>query len=184
MSMAQPTAPHRVPAGEYGKLRVIALPTDLAKTLAPPDGWQPLFAALGVDYLQAADIQLVDIAALGEMTLGEFLQEAYEIAPEQLAPVAAQLQAQSGYVVLLRSGAFGGRAQQLVLQDGVHLVAFLSEPGPGPLALGPLPAAGAAGHLAGPARPTPSNAAILGRVATVALLVIFALTALMVWVAG
>ena len=184
MSTPQPTAPLLVPAGEYGKLRVIALPTDLAHRLAPPADWQLLFAALGVDYLQAADIQLVDIAALGDMTLGDFLQDAYEIGPEQLAPVAAQIQAQSGYVVLLRSGAFGGRAQQMVLQDGVRLVAFLSEPGPGPLAFGPLPAAGAAGHLAGPTRPIPSNAAILGRVATVALLVIFALTALMVWVAG
>lgn len=173
-----------IAAGERGKLRVFALRPPLSDLADPGAVIDALFAALGVDQLNAADIQIVAIADLEGMSLSAFLHQAYEVPRDQLTRNRALLDGAGGRVALLRSGAFGGRAVTLTLPpDGpARLLAILDEPGPGPVPLKPMTRP-ETGSMAAPPRPAKSEAAILGRVAMIALLVIFALTFVMILVA-
>lgn len=172
-----------VTSGERGMLRVFALDAELAALPTPEAVTDALFAALGVTMLEAADIQIVTLADLSGLRLTDFLREAYDVPDAQINAHRGLLDAVTGKVALLRSGAFAGQAVTLPSEGPARLLACLDEPGVGPVPLVPLPFPDA-GTLAVPARPARSDAAILGRVAMAALLAIFALTALVVWIAG
>lgn len=93
-----------------------------------------------------------------------------------------------GTVLIVGSRAFGGQAQVLTPRAPVTLVATLNEE-KAPVQFEPLPSAGAqvapAPEEATEAEPKKkSDAAMLGRVAMIALLVLFVLTAVVVWVAS
>lgn len=140
--------------------------------------------ALGVFQLGQKDTQLVDGATRDELDLTQFLVDGYGVDPVGLAPHAAMLNGLDGTVWVVRSAAFADRPVTLKTDGEAKLVAAFREAGVD-VTFEPLPAGGADGPLASPpAKKKPSDAAIGGRVATVALLIMGLLVWLMIKIAG
>jgi len=97
---------------------------------------------------------------------------------------AELLNSQRGIVVLLMSRAFGDEAVELNPTSAVEYVTTVAEPSSF-TAPEVLRSEGAAGDVGpGKGRKVPSDAALSGRVAMVALVVLFAVVGLMLWVAA
>ena len=169
-----------IPANDHGKIRVFSLSSPLPAGLSDktPDALQ---AVLGTDQLNPDYIDVVDIAALGDMTLADFLVHGYDMTPD--AVDRAALDALSDHAILLMSRATGGAPVTLTLAAGVTHVTTCGDDAQ--LAVpDPITTEAAQGTLPGPATKPKSDAAMAGRVATIALAVMFALVALMIWIGG
>ncbi|MEO1638012.1 MAG: hypothetical protein AAFU41_02035 [Pseudomonadota bacterium] len=169
-----------IPANDFGQIRVFATegtmtPDMLAKT---PEGLQALLgAALNPDF-----VDIVKISDLGEMRLSDYIAEGYDMTPDPVDKAAVD--AIAGTAVLILSRATGGQEVTLSLADGLtHVTTYapfakISPPEQ-------LTSESATGTAETPvAKPRKSDARMSGMVATYALLALFALVGLMVWVAG
>ena len=134
---------------------------------------------VAVDVAQVEVFHSDDVEAIG---LAAYLTEGNAVAEAQIAADAAMLDAYQGYVLTIRSQAFGGRAAMLVPDPKLRLMGTYAEMVP-TVRFDPLPTASATGVLGG-GKPPMSDARIGGMVATVALLFMFALTAFVIWFAG
>lgn len=157
-----------IPANDHGRVYLYALPDIDAPDMA---------ALLGVDLLDLAHVDVITLADLEGLGLRGYLIDGMGIPGAEIGPEIAALK---GKVAVLRSAAFGGRRAEIKLASGMRHVATYGERQSEP-AEGRLESAAATGTTGG--KPAPSQGAILGRVAMVALLVICVLTALMVWIA-
>ncbi len=135
-------------------------------------------AALNSDY-----IDVIYPGMLEDMSLPKLIRFGYDM------PISDQdaelLRGLIGVVVLVLSKAFNGKATKIDLPSDGRLVAILQE---GKTMSAPKPvksraAEGAIAHGDAPVKKT-SDAAMSGRIATVALLVMFFLVAVMIWIAG
>ncbi|MDR9484537.1 MAG: hypothetical protein RI566_05135 [Sediminimonas sp.] len=179
--------PAHVTATEHGIVRVFHLSYAVSMEIGHMGTLDGLATALGVPDLDGRDVQIVALAEVQEMGLTEFLKLGYEISEDEIEPLRAELDGLQGKVAILRTGAFGGRDVHLATDKGAQLIAAVKEgrARPPTLAHADRPAEGAKGTLGAPeSKRRPSDAAMSGRVATVALLVLFALVALMVWIGG
>lgn len=157
-----------IPAHDRGRVYLFALPDDPAPDVA---------ALLGVEVLDLAHVDVIRLADLEGVGLRGYLTEGMGIPAAEIGPEANR---DTGTVAVLRSPAFGGRRAEVIPAPGVrHLASYGEARAAAPGA--PLRSASAGRAASG--RPVPSQGAILGRVAMVALLVLFALAALMVWIA-
>lgn len=174
-----------IKATEQGVVRVFAvdLPDDALKAFNARNGTWPLRDALGADTLDIAHIEVFPVSDLKGVGLAGYLDQGLGIPDDQIEGMRPQLAALTGAVLILRSAAFGGVAQDLTPRAPLRLIATFSE-ADAPISFAPLPADGAQGHLAQVSKPRPSNAAMSGRIATIALLALFALVGLMIWVAS
>ena len=184
-----------IPPNERHTLRVFALdmtPTEVAllrDTDAPlPPGQiiPPLRAdaaarllGVAVDVTQIDLFHSDDIAAIG---LAAYLIEGNSIAQAQIAADAGMLDICQGYLLTIRSQAFGGQAAVLSPDPRLRLLGTYAEDVP-PVRFDPLPTPSATGVLGG-GRPAMSDARMGGMVATVALILMFGLTAFVIWFAG
>lgn len=186
--MTQPPAldPAQVRANEHGKLRVFTLSEDLAAQIDQSGGMDPLFAALGVDRLNAADIQVIALADLDEIGLTGLLKAGYGIARSAYADQSEMLNALTGHVALLRSGAFMGQEVRLPSDGPARLIACFDEPGAPAAPMTPLRSDGAKGTTGdvGTRGARPSDAAMSGRIAMAVLLFLAVFVTLFVWMAG
>lgn len=185
--MTQPSQdPAQVRANEHGKLRIFALSDDLAAQIETLGTMDPLFAALGVDRLNAADIQVVPVADLDEIGLTGLLTAGYGIGPAEYADHAEMLNALSGHLALLRSGAFMGQEVRLPADGPARLIACFDEPGAGTPPMTPLRSDSAKGTTGdvGTGRARPSDAAMSGRIAMAVLLFLAVFVTLLVWMSG
>lgn len=177
-----------VKSGEQGVVRVLAvdLPPDGIAAFTRRNGRWPLREALGALYLDAGKIEVFDVADLGGLGLAGYLQEGAGIPADQIAPLRARLDALTGAVLVVPSSAFGGTDQVLTLRAPLRLIATLTE-ARDPVTFRPLPDESARPTPEPPAAPTrkaPSDAAMSGRVAMIALLVLALLVGVMVWIAA
>lgn len=165
-----------VSAREFGLVRIFAV--DL-----PRDALEGFDVArtLGVDALDPAHLELFDLSDIAEIGLSGYMTEGLGIAPAELD--SARLDALTGPVLILRSAAFRGQAVTLRPRAPLRWIGTYAEERAA-VQFEPLPAGAPESDAPPPTRPRPSDAAMSGRVAMIALLVIFALTALMVWIAG
>ena len=163
-------------ANEHGLIRVFVV--DLPKREI--DGFD-VAHALGPGALDPAQVELFDLSDIGEIGLSGYMNEGLGIAPDELD--APRLDALSGPVLILRSAAFRGQAVTLTPKAPLRWIGTYAEQTT-PVKFEPLPAGKPENGGASEPKTRPSDAAMSGRVAMTALLVIFALTALMVWVAG
>lgn len=184
------TKPIDIPAHENGRVRVFALSLDdtaaqALKDNAPAGDTTPLNQALG-GAVNGTHVEVFALSDLGEMSLSDYLLEGAGVQAEPLEKDRAKLMALSGWIMIVYSSAFGGAALTLTpapeltligtyLQEGVDWSSDVDLSTPSAL---PYQDNGSS------ARKRPSDAAMLGRVATAALLVLFALVGLMVWVGG
>jgi hypothetical protein len=175
----------QITAREHGVVRVFAIDLEgdaLKAFLRRGDSWG-VQEALGAETLNPDLVEIFDVADLTGLGLSGYLDEGQGIATTELDPMRAQLDAIKGTVMVLPTSAFAGTAQTLSVRAPLRLIASFNEDRP-PVTFEPLPDASAKGVVPPPARSKPSDAAMSGRVATLALLVIFLLTALMVWIAA
>ncbi len=185
-----------IPKNERHTLRVFALDmtaaevavlrdTDAApepgRVVAPlrPDAAARLLGVAAIDVTQIDVFHSDDIAAIG---LAAYLTDGNAVAQAQIATDAGMLDAYQGHVLTLRAQAFGGQAAVLRPAPTVRLMGTYAEEVP-PVRFEPLPTSSAEGVLAG-GKPPMSDARMGGMVATLALLVMFGLTALIIWIAG
>ena len=166
-----------IPQNDFGQIRVFATAGPVPKTAEAISGL--LGATLDLNY-----IDVVATADLGAMSLTTYIQEGYDMAPDLVDHAA--LDRVTGTVILVLSRATGGVATQLTLAPEVrHVTTYVPKsamqaprdlPDPG-LQDATLPTA------AKPKKPK-SDARVSGMIATYALVAMFALVALMIWVGG
>lgn len=170
-----------IPALDHGKIRVFSYAGPLTDDLRAktPDALLRLFggAPLNPDF-----IDIFEAAALNDMSIADYLQTGYDVTAD--AVDASALQALSGVVVLIMSRAHADAETTLSLGPDVTHVTTIGD-GATLRVDPPLHSDAADGVLDEPPAPKRmSDARQSGMVATVALLVMFALVAVMVWIGG
>lgn len=169
-----------IPADDFGKIRVFALVSEPTASLKKkePAAIAKLF---GTEVLNLDYVDVVDIAATDELGLLGLLEHGYAITPDA-ADIAALSQL-SGWVILVMSRATNGTEVQL---NPMNIVTHVTTLGDNAQLTthAPLESEAAVGTLEPPTKPAKSDARIGGMVATVALVLMFALVALMIWIAG
>lgn len=169
-----------IPADDHGQIRVFATDMDLPKDALEktPRGLEMLFEAnLNPDF-----IDIVQINDLASMTLSGYIAEGYDMTADLVDKSAVD--AITGYAILVLSRATDGVKTTLTLTEGLRHVTTYS-PVAKITAPERLPDASARGVLSEPPGKKPkSDARMSGMVATYALLAMFALVALMIWVGG
>ena len=163
-----------IPASDHGQIRVFACDTTVT-----PETLPDLFGA----QLDPTYVDIVQIADLGDMTLTDYIAQGYDLTPD--AADKAAVNAVSGTAILVLSRATEGREVTLTLAPGPglrHVTTYSPD-----IRLAPpvnLPHDSAKGIIGdAPAKAPKSDARIGGMVATLALIVMFALVGLMIWVA-
>lgn len=169
---------------EVGVVRVFDVDLDAtaAEAFNRRNGNWPLREALGAEMLDPDYVNLFQIEDLEGVGLAGYLQDGMGVAEKELADHRAALDRLTDTVLVLGSRAFGGTAQVLNTRAPLHLVATFNEDKI-PVSFDPLPY-DSARRPADEKKAPPSDAAMSGRVATIALLVLFALTGLVIWVAS
>lgn len=136
---------------------------------------------LGRGDARLSHVDLIAIADLDDIGLAGFLRDGPGVPEAALAPHRARLGALTGFVLILYPGVFETDGEIALGADLTLIAALDTEPTSWDAAHTLTSAA--ARDLAPQARKKPSDAAMSGRVAMVALLVIALLTALMIWIA-
>lgn len=170
-----------IPDTDHGKIRVFSITTPVPGLKEKK--LEALVATFGNAPLDPDFVDVIELNDLGEMTFLDYLSDGYDVQPDQV-DIAALTQLE-GTVVLLMSRAHEGRHMELALAEDVRHVTTLGT-GARMTIAEPIANEGAGGHIAAgkPPKLPKSDARIGGMVATVALLVMFALVAVMVWVGG
>jgi hypothetical protein len=164
-----------IPDNDHGALYV------LAYTGPAPDD-QTFETIIGQVTLNMDFVDLITPAQRATVPLPDLIRQGYDMT--LTSDQEAMLRDQQGAILLIMSRAFGGEAQQIDLPADTRLVTVLRET---PVITPPekLTSTSGAGELTGPpAKPRKSDARMSGMVATIALLIMFALVGLMVWVGG
>ena len=185
--------PNTVTGNEHGVIRIYAidLPPDqisLFIQYQQVDGNDPwsLQDALGISINLNEDfIKIIDVAALGEIGLADYLTLGNGVTVADVAPYRDMLTRVQGHIVIVFSSAFRGEAQTIAIKRPLRfLVAFREESAF--VTFEPLPDESAKGTLSEdvPQKKPTSDAAMSGRVATIALLVMALLVWLMIKVSG
>ncbi|WP_135504510.1 hypothetical protein [Roseovarius aestuariivivens] len=173
-----------ISATEAGVVRVFDVdlsPQDLTDFNRRNGSW-PLREALDAEMLDADHVDLIRIDDLEGVGLAGYLEDGMGVSAEDIAESRAALDRLTGTVLVVGSRAFGGTAQVLRPRAPLHLVATFTEER-APVSFDALPDESAQRPPDAKKKP-PSDAAMSGRVAMIALLVLFALTAVVVWVAS
>lgn len=135
---------------------------------------------LGQTDMRHSHVDLIAIGTLEEIGLIGFLAEGPGVDEAALAPYRARLEVLSGHVLVLYPGAFADDVS-LTLGPELTLIATLTQPQTDWSSTEPLTSAAATEQT--PPKKKPSDAAMSGRIAMLALLVIGFLTWLMIWIA-
>ncbi|MFD1509462.1 hypothetical protein [Lacimonas salitolerans] len=178
-----------ISATEAGLVRVFAidLPDDRIDDLGTPDApdVDAIRQALGATALSPQHVDLLRLADLGEMGLDGYLVDGLGVAEPDIASDRTRLRGLRGHALVLPSAALMDTAQTLTPRGPLRWVGTYAEPR-ATTDFTPLrsQAAQDTADAQAPRKPPPSDAAMSGRVATIVLLVLFALVAVMVWIAG
>lgn len=173
-------------AGERGVLRLFSvdLPKETISGFSEPDqitGRWPLKEALGVEDINERFVDVFAISDLEDMGLVGYMIEGLGVSEEEIAPHREQLEALDGNMVVILSGAFKGLAVTLLPRPPLRWIGTFFEERQ-QVKYEELPSGGA--EPVQTPKKTPSNAAMSGRIATLALVIIFGITALMIWIAA
>jgi hypothetical protein len=170
----------QVPAFETGVIRLFAI--DM-----PSDQMDAFDAkvALGATSLDETFVDVFPISDLEGLGLAGYLITGGEVPEEQVDEMRVQLNAIKGHVLLVFSSAFGKDKQTLYTHSPLrHIATFFTEGTPVIFKKLPDDSAqlGTGNDENKPAKKVPSQAAMSGRIATYALLFMFAFTGLIIWI--
>ena len=170
-----------IPANDHGAIYVLELNRPAPDGLADKTD-AAMMAVFGKVIVNTDYVDAITPGMLDDMTLPDLIRNGYDM-PVSVVD-AETLRGLMGTAVLVMSAAFGGSAMTIDLPADVRHVLTLREDASLD-APRPLTSAAAQGTLPGTApRKKPSDAAMSGRIATIALLLMFALVGLMIWVAA
>ncbi|MEB8388225.1 hypothetical protein OO012_13380 [Rhodobacteraceae bacterium KMM 6894] len=182
------SAPIKISNTEAGIVRLFTVdlpPEDIAKFTTRNGRW-PLAEALDADALDPNYIDVFDVSDLQGLGLTTYLADGHGIPEDQLAAMRPRLEGLHGTIMVVTSRAFSGQAQTITPRAPLDLIASFTEDR-APVSFDPLPDASAK-DTPSPAsdstRKPVSDAAMSGRIATVVLLMLFALVVVMVWIAA
>lgn len=167
-----------IPANDHGQLRVFAL--DMAAPQELRDKTDAGLAGVFGAVLNSDYVDVLDVAALGDMDLISYIRQGYDLHPDEADTIA--LSGISGWAILVMSRATAEQEVTLTLSPGIHHVTTIGTPMT-LTAQTPLESESAKGVLTQTTKAPMSDGRIGGMVATLALLVLFALVGLMIWVA-
>ena len=117
-----------------------------------------------------------------DWVLSGYMIEGLGVAEAEIAADKPQLDALKGHVLIVLSRAFSGHEQTVSPQAPLRWIGTWAEE-TAPVEFEPLPSGDTEGAVNTKTRSRPSDAAMSGRVATITLLVLFALVGVMVWIA-
>jgi len=166
-----------IPANDFGQIRVFQTHQTLATETTP----ETLAALFGTDALDPRYVDIIKIEDLTSMLLSDYIMQGYALTPDEHDIPA--LDGIEGYAVLVLSSAAQGQAVTLTPADHLHHITTVL-PEAQLEVITPLQSDAASGIINDPpAKPAKSDARIGGMVATIALLVMFLLVGLMIWIA-
>ncbi|MEM9578502.1 MAG: hypothetical protein AAF999_16000 [Pseudomonadota bacterium] len=181
-----------IPANESGVVRVFSLSMSEEEARAfqansDSNGGSTLQElALGAIALNDAFVEVFPLTDLGDMALADYLLQGPGVEPPMIEPDRRKLSALEGWVMVVYSRAFKGAAQTLAPSSQLTLIGTYAEEGTDWSAPVDLSTPSALPQQPPPEEPAakkrPSDAAMSGRIAMVALLVAFFVVALMFWV--
>lgn len=170
----------QIEATDHGRIYVFEVSEQTAGALQA-DRDLTLAQTFGV-LLDGDFVDVVDISALEGMALSSYIHQGYDIPLDRMDRDA--IDAVETCAVLIMSRAFGGAAVHLSLGASPRHVATCTDPQSLQPTV-PLISEAAEGTLAAtPERAPISDAAMSGRIATLALLVLFAVVGLIIWMAS
>ena len=182
----------QISATERGVIRLFTVDnTEKMPVMSSEPDWDmdvqdppwPLRDALGVDHLDPEFIEIFDVRDLSGVGLAGYMIEGLGVAQADIEPHRAQLDAIEGHVLIVLSKAFGEVESTLRPKAPLRWIGTYVDDR-APVVFETLSSDAATGEIVTEKKRKPSDAAMSGRVATVALLVLFALTAIVVWVAS
>lgn len=174
-----------VPTNERGVIRVFALSMTDGEAQKLKDDPAALNIALGTN-VDASYVEVFPVSDLEGVGLVGYLAEGNAVPMEQLGPDRAKLDKLGGWVLIAFSQAFGDRAAQLDPSAALTLIGVYGEIRTNWQATETVEAESAKPYSA-PAetvKKKPSDAAMSGRIAMIALLVLGLLTWAMIWIGG
>ena len=137
----------RVSSSERGLVRLfsVALPAEDIQAFRDPTAttW-PLLDALGATALDMDHVELFDVSDLEDLGLSGYMVEGLGIAQRDVDEDAARLTNQTGWVLMVRSAAFEGVAQDLSAKAPLTWIGSYAEEG-APVRFEALPNRGAKG---------------------------------------
>ncbi|WP_102110373.1 hypothetical protein [Oceaniglobus roseus] len=142
-------------ADETGIVRLFSVSMPAAEAKGLSDGDKA--ALLGLDRVDPAHAELVNVSDLAPLGLASYLTEGLGVRPEEVRAVRGRLDALEGHVLILRAAAHRG-ATGLRPDPRLTLIATLHEEAAAPAALTPLRSEGAKGTLSRPSEPEPTAA--------------------------
>lgn len=170
----------QIPAFEAGVVRLFAIDmlSDQMDTFNAK-------AALGAAHLDETFVEVFHVSDLEGLGLAGYLMTGNEVPEDQIDEMRVQLDAIKGHVLLVFSSAFGQDKQTLHPQSPLrHIATFFTEGTPVTFKKLPDDSAqlGTGNDDIKSAKKVPSQAAMSGRIATYALLFMFAFTGLIIWI--
>lgn len=174
-----------IPPNERGAIRVFALSLTDTEAKALKSDPAAVNAALGAE-IDTEQVEIFPISDLEGIGLAGYLTEGNAVPPAQLVPDRAKIDKLSGWVLIVFSRAFGDAAMTLTPAPALTLIGTYGETPIDYRATETVTSEAAKPFTAPPetVKKRPSDAAMSGRVATVALIVMFALTGIVIWIAG
>ncbi|MBT5001290.1 MAG: hypothetical protein HN551_07945 [Tateyamaria sp.] len=174
-----------IPAEETGVLRVFSLSMNNQDAKQLKSSSTAIFKALGTN-LDCNQVEILALADLGDIGLVGYLSEGCAIPSDQLDPDIIKLNSLSGWVLIIFSNAFKSAATTLKPAANLNLIGTYSQIKTDWRTAQTVTAESAKPFTAPPLtiKKKPSDAAMSGRIATLALIVMFALTGLIIWIAG
>ncbi len=169
-----------VEPNERGLVRVFALSMTEDEAKALQNSKDPKI--LGRDSIDATFVEIFPVSDLEQLGVAGYLATGCGIDPTQIEPDKAKLNQLDGWVMIVFSRAFNGAATTLKPAPQLTLIGTYAEPGVDWSDKTTLTSDAAT--TPAKSRKTPSDAAMSGRIAMIALLVIFALTFMLVWIAA
>ncbi len=142
----------QIPTGERGVVRLFALdlpPDAVAKAAAEEDA-ATVRGALGAETLDPAYVEVFDARDVAEIGLAAYLVQGAGIPEAALAEDRGRLDALTGPLVVVTSGAFGGHAQTIAPRAPLRWIGTWAEDLP-PVHFEALPDASAHGAVHGAA---------------------------------
>ncbi|WP_299624953.1 hypothetical protein [uncultured Tateyamaria sp.] len=174
-----------IPANERGVIRLFALSMTDAEAKTLKDNPTAISAALGGD-LDTEFVEVFPLSDLEGVGILSYLSEGNAVPEDQLTPDRAKLEKLGGWVLIVFSQAFGDAATTLAPQPALTLIGTYGETRIDYRATETVTSEAAKPFTAPPetVKKKPSDAAMSGRIATIALIVLGLLTWAMIWISG
>ncbi|APX12305.1 hypothetical protein [Tateyamaria omphalii] len=174
-----------IPTNERGVIRVFALSMTDKEAQALKDDPAAINMALGAD-VNADQVEVFPVADLEGVGLVGYLTEGNAVPMDQITPDRAKLEKLGGWVLIIFSLAFEDRAATLDPASSLTLIGTYGELRTDWGAAEKVEADSAKPYSAPSetVKKKPSDAAMSGRIAMIALIVLGILTYLMIWIGG